>query len=50
MPLVKVTLNLSEEVINILDSLKSEYRVSTRSEVLERVVEELINPDKNSTH
>ena len=50
MPLVKAILNLSEEVIDVLDVLKKEYGVSSRAKVLEKVVEEFIAHNKSSIH
>ena len=44
MPLVNVNLDLSHDAICMLEDLKEEYGVSTRSKVLEILIEELINP------
>lgn len=43
MPEVKV--NLSNRVINLLEQLKQEYGLTSRSQALEMIIEQLLIPD-----
>ena len=43
---VSVTLNLSKKTIGILDKLKMEYEASTRSRVIEMLIQDLIAPEE----
>ena len=43
---VQVKLNLTREVIEILDKLKIEYGVRTRARVIEILLQDLVAPEK----
>ena len=43
---VSLTLNLSKEVILILDKLKAEYGAKTRARVVELLLQDLIGPEE----
>jgi metal-responsive CopG/Arc/MetJ family transcriptional regulator len=42
---VSMTLNLSKEVILILDKLKKEYGAASRARVIELLLQDLIGPE-----
>ena len=43
---VSLTLNLSKEIIEILDQLKMEYGAVSRARVLELLLQDLIGPEE----
>ena len=43
---VSLTLDLSKEIIEVLDKLKSEYGARTRARVVEMLLQDLISPEE----
>ena len=43
---VSLTLDLSKEIIEVLDKLKAEYGARTRARVVEMLLQDLISPDE----
>ena len=42
---VSLTLNLAEEVVNVLDELQGEYGAQSRARVIELILEDLVRSD-----
>ena len=43
---VSLTLNLSKEILEVLDKLKAEYGAASRARVLEMLLQDLISPEE----
>ena len=43
---VSVTLNLSKEILELLDQLKKEYGAASRGRDVEMLLQDLINPEE----